>query len=157
MQVIFRKIHAKVLLFFVTAVLFTQACGGTATSTMPKSIPPGTPDSIELVYFYKSNPPPCECLANAGINVQAVVKEDFAAELDSGKLVFHYIASDQKKNAEIIKKYDPSPFCLGMTIVHGSVSNIVYIEEIWEYLYNESKFKEVLKTAIRKALDGEWK
>jgi hypothetical protein len=149
------KDWAVALSVILATMVLTQACSRPAAGGPSAVVPSGPPDAIELVYFYKSNPPPCDCLAKAGENVQAVIKEEFKNEIDSGKLKFLYIASDLQKNAEIIKKYDPAPFCLGMTISHGQTRSIVYIEEIWEYLYNEPKFKEVLKTAVSNALKGE--
>ncbi len=147
----------KIIFFMVIFIsLILVACSRPAASTTTPVKPSGPPDSVEVVYFYKSNPPPCECLAKAGENIREVVTQDFKSEIDSGKLKFLFVASDVSQNADIVKKYDPAPFCLGMTIVNGQSQRIVFADEVWEYFTDEAKFKQALKRVITMALEGNY-
>jgi len=117
--------------------------------------PAGPPDRVEVVYFYKSIPPPCECLAHAGENVKSTMSGDFAGEIESGKLVFRYLASDHAQNAGMVKKYDPAPFSLWINIIRGDSEQIYSVDGIWEYLYDEPMFKQTVRKYVENALKGQ--
>jgi len=115
----------------------------------------GPPDKVEVVYFYKSIPPPCECLGHAGEYVKTTVTGDFAREIESGKLVFHYLAADQAQNAAMVKKYDPAPFSLWINVIRGESEQIYSVDMIWEYLYDEPNFRLTVKRYVENALKGQ--
>ena len=117
--------------------------------------PAGPPDKVEVAYFYKSIPPPCECLAHAGEYVNTTVTNEFKSEIESGKLAFHYLASDEAKNTAMVKKYDPAPFSLIINTVHGQSEQIYNVGEIWEYLYDEPNFRLTVKRHVENALKGQ--
>ncbi len=159
----------KSALFLTALLLSTVLITGCGQSTTPGDTQPvkpgnptaagqnlaGPPDRVEVVYFYKSIPPPCECLAHAGENVKSTISADFAGEMESGKLVFHYLASDQAQNAGMVKKYDPAPFSLWINIIHGESEQIYSVDGIWEYLYDEPMFKQTVKAYVNNALKGQ--
>jgi hypothetical protein len=145
-----------ILIVSIVVLVILTSCGRPAASTSGTAKPSGPPDSVEVVYFYKSNPPPCECLAEAGENIRETVTQEFKNEIESGKLKFLFVASDVAQNAAIVKKYDPAPFCLGMTIVHGQSQRIVFADEVWEYFTDKAKFKQALKQVITRALEGDY-
>jgi len=126
-----------------------------ANPATPVQQPYGPPDKVEVVYFYKSIPPPCECLAHAGENVNTTVTNEFKSEIESGKLAFHYLASDEAKNAGMVKKYDPAPFSLIINSINGQSEQIYNVGEIWEFLYDEPNFRLTVKRHVENALKGQ--
>ena len=166
MQAFGDKISPYLTAWLLSAVIILAGCSqapasGNAQPANPGTPPPvtqqpsGPPDKVEVVYFYKSVPPPCDCLAHAGDYVNTTVTNEFKIEIASGKLEFHYLASDQVKNAKMVKKYDPMPFELMINVIRGQSEKVTRVEEIWEYLNDEKTFKETVKHYVENALKGQ--
>ncbi|MBN1691340.1 MAG: hypothetical protein JW901_09980 [Dehalococcoidia bacterium] len=154
----------KIFILLLTAIISLAGCTVSPSNPTPPPVetpgqaadqPAGPPDRVEVVYFYKSIPPPCECLAHAGENVKSTLANDFAGEIESGKLVFHYLASDHAQNAGMVKKYDPAPFSLWINIIRGYSEQIYSVDGIWEYLYDEPMFKQTVRAYVNNALKGQ--
>ena len=155
-------------------VLLLSGCSSqTATTNQqpaPVSVPtnitpatnPGTPekpsgltDRVDVVYFYRGTPPPCHCMQVIGDNIKLAVQNNFKDELSSGKLTFQMLASDESKNAAMVKKYNTPPFCLFISTVNGKTESIKAIEEIWDLSGDEKKFSDFVKSAVEKSLKGQ--
>jgi hypothetical protein len=160
------KISVYLIACLLSVVIILAGCSqgpnsGNTQPVKPGNPPPvtrqpaGPPDKVEVAYFYKSIPPPCECLAHAGEYVKTTMTGDFAREIESGKLVFHYLASDQAQNTKMVKKYNPAPFSLWINVTRGESEQMYSVDMIWEYLYDEPRFKQTIRDYVGNALKGQ--
>lgn len=111
------------------------------------------PDRVDVVYFHRKNP--CHCMAVIGDYIHQTVFFNFGDELASGKLTFQMIVSDDKANADIVKKYKANLFQLFITEVRGKNETTYPVDEIWRLTGDPDKLKEFVKTTIEKSLRGE--
>jgi len=170
------SIKAKMgfLLFVILTIGLLMACSTVATSTpecaeMPPASPnpdtnpqitnpeaekpSNTTDRVDVVYFHRANQ--CHCMQVIEENIHNTVLLNFQKELDSGKLTFTSLASDDRANAAMVKKYNTGLFGLFITIVKGKTEKIVPVEEIWSMTGDEVKYKEYVKNIIAQSLEGE--
>ena len=141
-------------LFAILAVGLLCACGNTAPANIqPSDETSGPPDRVDVVYFHRTNP--CHCMAVVGDYIQQTVFLYFSGETASGKLTFKMIASDDKANADMVKKYKANLFQLFVTEVRGKAEKTYPVDEIWGLRGDPDKLKEFVKTAIEKSLKGE--
>jgi len=125
----------------------------TAATNQPPDEPLGTPDRVDVVYLYRSNP--CHCMAVVGDNIKYAVEAYFQGELSSGKLTFRMLTSDDKANTDLVKKYNSPPFGLFISIVKGKAESIYPVDGIWGLMGKDNELKEFVKTAVEKSLRGE--
>jgi hypothetical protein len=168
------SIKAKMgfLLFVILAVGLLWTCANPAPPvTPPPPTPPSdnpsespnispspnepsnAPDRVDVVYFHRADA--CHCMQVIEENIHNTVLLNFQKELDSGKLTFTSITSDDRANAAMVRKYNTGLFGLFITIVKGKTEKIVPVEEIWSMTGDEVKYKEYVKNIIAKSLKGE--
>ena len=153
-------------LFVILAIGLLCACANPAPPAIPPDNPsesPGvsqvtnepsnTPDRVDVVYFHQMNP--CHCMAVVGDYINQTVLSNFVDELASGKLTFKMIVSDDKANADMVKKYNTNLFQLFITEVRGKTEKTYSVDEIWGLTGDPDKLKEFVKTTIEKSLKGE--
>jgi hypothetical protein len=159
---------AKIYLSLLTilAVGLVCSCANPTPSTLPlddpseqpnvsqvPNEPSNAPDRVDVVYFHQKNP--CHCMAVVGDYIQETVFLNFGAESASGKLTFKMIVSDDKANADMVKKYNTNLFQLFITEVRGEIEKTYPVDEIWGLTGDPDKLKEFVKTTIEKSLKGE--
>ena len=150
-------------LFVILTVGLLCACANPAppldkpaeSPEVPPTIsePSGEPDRVDVVYFHRKNP--CHCMAVVGDYIHGTVFLNFGSELASGKLNFRTIVSDDKANADMVKKYKANLFQLFITEVRGDTEKTHPVDEIWGLTGDPDKLKEFVKTAIENSLKGE--
>ena len=154
------KIYLPLFVILVTGLLC--ACANPTPPDNPSESPnvsqvptepSNAPDRVDVVYFHRENP--CHCMAVVGDYIHETVFLNFGGELASGKLTFRMIASDNKANAEIVKKYKAYLFQLFITEVRGKTEKTYSVDEIWGLTGDPDKLKEFVKTTIEKSLKGE--
>ncbi|MBN2462537.1 MAG: hypothetical protein JXB43_02930 [Dehalococcoidia bacterium] len=111
------------------------------------------PDRVDIVYFHRANA--CHCMQVIEENIHNTVLLNFQKDLDSGKLTFTSLASDDKVNAAMVTKYNTGLFGLFIVIVKDKTEKIVPVEEIWSMTGDEAKYTEYVKNIIAKSLNGE--
>jgi len=121
----------------------------TPTSTAPSK----TPDRVDVVYFYRSNP--CHCMQVVGDNIEYTVETYFGDRLASGKLTFKMLASDAPKNADMVREYNADLFQLFITEVRGKTEKTYPVDGIWGLTGDEAEFKEFVRDTIDKSLKGQ--
>ena len=126
---------------------------GQIQTTTPPAESTALPDRVDVVYFHRANQ--CHCMQVIEENIHDTVISNFQEELDSGKLTFTSLASDDRANAAMVRKYNTRPFGLFITIVKGKTEKIVPVEEIWSMTGDEVKYKEYVKNIIAKSLKGQ--
>ena len=122
-------------------------------ATTPPDKPLGPPDRVDVVYFHRSKP--CHCMAVVGDNIKYTVETYFKDELASGKLTFKMLTSNDKANAEMVKKYNSPPFGLFISVVRGKTESIYHVAGIWDLMADDQKLIEFVKSTIEKSLKGE--
>lgn len=111
------------------------------------------PDRLEIVYFHRANP--CHCMAVVEDYIKTVVYLDFSSELNSGRLVYRSIVSDDRANRELVAKYGAYLFQLFFTEYRGKQEKTYPVDDIWALRGDPEKLKAFLRETIRKSLDGE--
>jgi len=115
--------------------------------------PSNAPDRVDVVYFHQKNP--CHCMAVVGDYIQETVFLNFGDESACGKLTFQMIVTDDKANADMVKKYNTNLFQLFITEVRGETEKTYPVDEIWGLTGDPDKLKEFVKTTIEKSLKRE--
>jgi len=111
------------------------------------------PDRVDVVYFHRANQ--CHCMQVIEDNINNTVLSNFQKELDSGKLTFTSLASDDRANAAMVSKYNTGLFGLFIVIAKDKTEKIVPVEEIWSMTGDEAKYTEYVKNITAKSLNGE--
>src|SRR4030043_65851 len=153
-------------LFVILAVGLLCACSNPAPPVTPPdnpsespnvsqvpNEPSNAPDRIDVVYFHRKDP--CHCMAVVGDYINETVFLNFVDESASGKLTLKMIVSDDKANADMVKKYKANLFQLFITEVRGETEKTYSVDEIWGLTGDPDKLKEFVKTTIEKSLKGE--
>ena len=153
-------------LFAILTIGLLCACANAAPPATPPDNPSespsvsqtpnglsSAPDRVDVVYFHQKNP--CHCMAVVGDNINQTVLSNFVDELASGKLTFKMIVSNDKANADMVKKYNTNLFQLFITEVRGETEKTYPVDEIWGLTGDPDKLKEFVKTTIEKSLKGE--
>ena len=89
-----------------------------------------------------------------GDYIQQVVIVNFQEQVDNSKLSLKTFASDDPKNAALVKKYNSPPFWLYIVTVHGSTETVHSVPDIWGLTGDKDKLAAFLKDKIQSALEG---
>jgi hypothetical protein len=123
-------------------------------SSMPSSITSGSPDKVEINYFYQKDVCPCLTLANQLVN--DTVSNDYKAQLNSGKITFKTFDSDDPANAGVIAQFEAPKFAFFIATVRGTLRTTKNVGGLWVYISQTSaqqdKFVALLKKEVDKAL-----
>jgi len=111
---------------------------------------PAASNYVELVYFHRTQR--CYSCQYAGDGTEYVVRNYFANELASGKLVFKLVDVQKKENASIVERYGAFGSSLFINEVVNGVDHIEPVTDIWYVLGNDQKFIQVVKDVIEKHL-----
>lgn len=128
----------------------TQSASAAAFAGGQKLSPP---DKLEMVYFHRASP--CHCMAVVEDYIKTVVYLDFSDELNSGKLVYRSIVSDDQANRELVARYGAYLFQLFFTEYRGKQERTYPVDGIWALRGEPEKLKAFLRETVRKSLDGE--
>lgn len=81
------------------------------------------------------------------------VEQNFANELESGRLVFRMINTDQPDNRHFVNDYQlVSKTVVVSELINGEETNWVNVQEVWSLLRDEEKFVEHMSGIVRNFL-----
>ena len=85
------------------------------------------------------------------------IEEHFKDELSSGILTFQVLNREDKKNAEIVKKYKPIGSQLFVNTTIAGTEHIIDVKDIWVWncLANTEEFENNVQKLIAQCLAGE--
>jgi hypothetical protein len=140
-------------LIFTLALILMSACLKPAPAMDIQAAPPGTPDRVDVVYFYDSKI--CQCQAVPGEHIQSTLLTNFLIELTSGKLTFQSIDLNDPNGAAIANKYGATSLSLFVDVVRGDTEHIVPIPEIVLVKDDNEALDKLVIDRISKYLTGE--
>ncbi len=88
-------------------------------------------------------------------NIRDTLYSNFKKELDSGKLTYTSLASDDRANGALVARYNTGLFGLYIVTVKDETEIIVPLEEIWTMAVDETTYKEYLKDILTQYLGAE--
>ncbi len=154
-----------ILLFAVAAmVVFCAGCtdDGGAVRSAPANAPENTAETevtyigsnvekIELYHFHGDrNCTSCVVLGNFA---EETIKEWYASELESGKLVFNHVNFDAAENSDLVEQYRPTGSSLWIGVYDA---NGFYKQELiapWYMINNKNQFITYIKSVIEQQLE----
>ena len=147
-------------IILATLALTIEACGGSATVITTVSLPVGSPDRVEVHYFYESDA--CFCLNLASEWVNTTINTDYKAQLGSGRLVFKTYDTKSSTSATAMAEFNATKYAFFITTVKGTLRDTHEVKGLWLYTDSsgknemlKSKFIGLLKLELDKALAGD--
>jgi hypothetical protein len=153
MNILVKAKRTRILSLCLLALGLLSACSSPATIFKPSEDSQSFPYRIEVVYFHRTDQ--CPCMQTFEDNIRDTILSNFRKELDSGKLTYISIASDDWANGALVAKYNTGLFGLYIVIVNDKTENIVPLEEIWTMTGDEIVYREYLKDIISRYLTAE--
>jgi len=154
------KLVSTVALMVVLAVASLTACNGSNGSTTTPGTTTGPADLVEVTFFFESDN--CFCLNLAVEWVDAVMTEDYASEVASGKLVYNRHDTRNPETQALMEQFNATKFAFFITTHHGDTTNTWQVSRIWMYTDTsgtnaqlKEKFFGELHRNLDKALYGE--
>jgi len=127
--------------------LFTQTVVPTQVENIPHV---KKADKIEVLNFHRTQR--CISCTTLGKLSEQTVKEKFANEVASGKVVFKSVNIDLPENEEITKLYQASGSSLYINAVKDGKNNIAQNMKVWQYLSDEEAFITYLEAQLKTLL-----
>jgi hypothetical protein len=153
-----KKLFGLLSLALVLGIV--AACNGAAAETTPATtLPTGTPDAVNLTYFYESDA--CFCLGLAGDWIRDTVHNDYKAQLDNGKLTYAEFDTKDANNKTKMSEFGATNYAFFITLNKDGQKATHSVNGLWLYTDSsgtnellKSKFIGLLKKEIDKALAG---
>ncbi len=144
----------KLISLILMAVLIAAAtaCGEADGKTTQATLPSGTPDVVNVNYFYESDA--CFCLHLAGEWITTTIHEDYKDALDSGKLTYHEWDTKDPANAGKMAEFDATNYAFFITVVKDGQASSHAVNKLWLYT-DSSGTNEMLKSKFIGALKAE--
>jgi len=140
-------------LLFVLVAGILGACGNGAPEVPSTSDTSAvTADRVEVVYFHRAQR--CKSCIYAETGTRYTLETYFKDELASDKIIFKVVNVEDKKNANIVKKYGAFTSSLFINTIIDSSDHIEEVKEIWFVLGKDKAFFEVVKSKIEESLKG---
>jgi len=141
-----------IVVFFASmysqAILAADAPAKTDASVKADT-PASTPaDRVVVMYFHRTQRCPT-CLKMGGYSEEAV-KTGFAQEIKAGKVEFHYIDFQDKKNESLTQGYQVSgPTLIVTKVVDNKVKDHKNLTEMWTKVRDKAAFIEYVQSNIK--------
>ncbi|NLF07245.1 MAG: hypothetical protein GX594_04605 [Pirellulaceae bacterium] len=130
------------LLSFIAAALFASCFAAEARAVAPPA------DRVVVMYFHRTQRCPT-CLKMGGYAEEAV-KTGFGQEIERGKVEFHSIDFQDKKNAAVAKAYKVAgPALIVAKVAGGKIAEFKNLEEIWAKAGDKNAFFDYVQNAVR--------
>jgi hypothetical protein len=105
-----------------------------------------------IAYYFHGNYRCSNCLKIEQYSRESI-EQNFKNELNSGKLVFKVINVEDKGNEHFTNDYQLYTKSLVITLVKdGKEVKYENLNKVWEYLNNQSKFHDYVKSSIESYL-----
>jgi len=125
---------------FVATLVVGESCAAAAPA-----------DRVVVMYFHRTQRCPT-CRKMGGYSEEAV-KSGFAKPIKAGKVEFHYIDFQDKKNAALKKAYGVAgPSLVVAKMVGGKVAKQKNLKEIWSKVGDKTAFIEYVRSNVREYL-----
>jgi hypothetical protein len=120
-----------------------------ADSSAKADAPATTPaDRIVVMYFHRTQR--CPTCLKMGSYSEEAVKTGFAEQTKEGKVEFHYIDFQDKKNEALTKGYNVSgPTLIVAKVVDNKVSDLKNLTEIWTKVRDKAVFVEYVQGTVK--------
>jgi hypothetical protein len=119
-----------------------------AGSSIKAAAPARTPaDRVVVMYFHRTQR--CPTCLKMGSYSEEAVKAAFAPQIKSGKVEFHYIDFQDKKNEALTKGYKVSgPTLIVAKVVKNKVADHKSLAEIWTKVRDKAAFVEYVQDSV---------
>lgn len=107
-------------------------------------------DKVEIVNFHATQR--CVSCEIMGKLSEKTIKEKFAKEIESGKVIFKSVNGELPENKEITTLYQASGSSLYINAIKDGENNIVQNVKVWQYLGDELAFISYLEGKIKELL-----
>jgi hypothetical protein len=105
-------------------------------------------DRVVVMYFHRTQRCPT-CLKMGGYSEEAV-KTGFAQEIKKGKVEFHYIDFQDKRNETLTKGYNVSgPTLIVAKVISNKVADRKTLTEMWTKVRDKGAFIEYVQSNVR--------
>jgi len=105
-------------------------------------------DRVVVMYFHRTKRCPT-CLKMGGYSEEAV-NSGFAQEIKEGKVEFHFIDFQDKKNEELTKGYQVGgPTLIVAKVVDNKVKEQKNLKEMWTKVGDKDAFVEYVQSNVR--------
>lgn len=154
-----KKISTIVLLIIVAAAVVVIIVNGVRGNKNEQNTANSTPananlsnnigikDGIIVYYFHTTRR--CQSCMKAENLSKETVETFYKNELDSGKMKFLVINTDEPENSHFIKDYQLFSKSLIVSLVKDSKEvKFKNLTEIWQLIYNDEGFKNYVKSEI---------
>ena len=135
------------------AVWLISSYGAASVRPPATAEPSGPADSVEVVYFHRTQR--CYSCQYAETGISYTLENYFRDELGSGKLTFQSVDVQDSSNASIVAKYDAYTSSLFINSIRTGSDHIEHVVDIWYVVGNDEAFVETVKNSIEKSLNGE--
>lgn len=159
-----------ILPFFVLALFITNGCSHPADEAsnqstskteslkavstdldknkadLPMSSAEIVADKLEVYYFHATAR--CYSCKTIGRYVKETMEQEFAEQIQKGRIDYREINVDLPENEEIARKFQASGSSLFINRIKDGQDNIEPDMDIWKLLGNEEKFKSHLENKI---------
>lgn len=141
-------------------ILSLAACSKSATpppaqAGVPSTAPQGSYElrgdtGVDVLYFEESNA--CDCMAEVGAVVKNAVNTHFAKELQSGKLRFFVIHTDDWANRATFEMFNNQPFDLFIVEVEDGRGLATPVYEFWSMMGDNEAIELYVKARVAESL-----
>lgn len=105
-------------------------------------------DRVVVMYFHRTQRCPT-CLKMGGYSEEAV-KRGFAREIKAGKVEFHFVDFQDKKNEALTKGYQVGgPALVVARVVNNKVKERKNLTEMWTKVRDKAAFVEYVQSNVK--------
>jgi hypothetical protein len=146
-----KRIAIAVVVFCAVAIcalVIPQTVLAADAATKPET-PTVTPaDRVVVMYFHRTQRCPT-CLKMGGYSEEAV-QTGFAKQIKEGKVEFHYIDFQDKKNEALTKGYQVSgPTLIVAKVLDSKVTDRKNLKEMWTKVRDKAEFTEYVQNNVK--------
>jgi hypothetical protein len=140
---------APLVVVVISTAVVSQAFTAESAVKAEASAKVATPaDRIVVMYFHRTQRCPT-CLKMGGYSEEAV-KKGFAREIKAGKVEFHYIDFQDRKNEALTKGYQVSgPTLVVAKVVGNKVADRKNLAEMWTKVGSKTAFVEYVQSNVK--------
>jgi hypothetical protein len=126
------------------ATLLSRAFAATEASAKV-SVPA---DRVVVMYFHRTNR--CPTCLKMGSYSEEAIRAGFEQEIKSGKVEFHFINFQDKKNEAVTKGYEVSgPTLIVAQVVANKVKEYKTLSEMWTKVGDKAAFIEYVQSNVK--------
>jgi hypothetical protein len=122
-----------------------------STKTKAKAKAAAPADRVVVMYFHRTQR--CPTCRKMGSYSEEAVKSGFAKLIKRGKVEFHFIDFQDKKNAKIAAGYEvKGPTLIVAKVAKNKVAKFVNLDEMWTKVGDKDEFIAYVQSNVKDAL-----